>query len=229
MINILAVDDDLDFQEILKIKLNTSELNLVLSSSEKEFFEKIDSQKFDIFLLDLSIDDHPLKGLEILIRIRQEKLKDIPIIVLSNSSSKKIISNALELGANDFVSKPVDAKLLVSKIKALVAGKQAFAKELEFGKIPGNAPDIFITSKLHLMAITEMGFLVKGNAYVAKGTKLKLRSSLLKDIFGLDTLDVYSTGFNSEVSGEYVTTFEIDPNNKEIVNKAKLWIKANKT
>ena len=228
MINILAVDDDLDFQEILKIKLPSSEFNLVLSNTEKEFFEKIDSQKFDIFLLDLSLDNHPLKGLEILTKIRQEKFKDVPAIVLSNSSSKKIVSNALELGANDFISKPVDGKLLVSKIKALIEGNQAFAKELEFGVVPGTTLDIFISSKIRLTAITEMGFLVEGSAYVSKGSKLKLRSPLLKEILGIDTIEVNSTGFNSEVSGVYITTFEIDPDNKEFLNKIKMWIKTNR-
>ena len=228
MINILAVDDDLDFQEILKIKLPSSEFNLVLSNTEKDFFEKIDSQKFDIFLLDLSLDNHPLKGLEILTKIRQEKFKDVPAIVLSNSSSKKIVSNALELGANDFISKPVDGKLLVSKIKALIEGNQAFAKELEFGVVPGTTLDIFISSKIRLTAITEMGFLVEGSAYVSKGSKLKLRSPLLKEILGIDTIEVNSTGFNSEVSGVYITTFEIDPDNKEFLNKIKMWIKTNR-
>ena len=50
----------------------------------------------------------------------------------------------------------------------------------------------------------------------------------IKEIFGSDVIEVYSTGFNSEKSGVFVTTFEIDPDLKELVNKAKLWIKANK-
>lgn len=228
MINVIALDDDLDFHEVLKIKLTPSEYSLTLATSEKDFFEKFDLKKYDMALLDLSIDDHPLKGLEILIRLRQERQSDIPCIVLSNASSKKIVSNALELGANDFVAKPLDGKLLSSKIKALIQGTQAFAKELEFGKTPNTQPDILLTSKLRLVAITELGFLLEGSAYVAKGAKVKLKSSRIKEIFGSDVIEVYSTGFNSEKSGVFVTTFEIDPDLKELVNKAKLWIKANK-
>ena len=229
MINVLAVDDDFDFQEILKIKLSPAEFKLTLASTEKEFFEKFETQEFDIFLLDLSLDGHPLKGLEILEKIRHEKQNETPIIVLSNSSSKKIVSNALELGANDYASKPVDGKLLITKIKALVIGKQAFAKELEFGTTPDKQPDITLTSKLKLMAVTEVGFLLEGNAYVAKGSKIKLKSMRIYEIFGVETISAYSAGFSSEVSGLYQTSFEIDPDNKEMVNKTKLWIKANKT
>ncbi|MBC7427159.1 MAG: hypothetical protein H7336_01025 [Bacteriovorax sp.] len=64
-------------------------------------------------------------------------------------------------------------------------------------------------------------------AYVAKGSKIKLRSSRVQEIFGIDTVSAYSTGFSSEISGVYVTAFEIDPDNKDLVSKAKLWIKAN--
>ena len=225
MINILAVDDDFDFHEILKIKLPSAEFNLVLACSEKEFFEKIESKKFDLFLLDLSLDNHPLRGLEILIKLRQDNFKEIPIIVLSNTSSKKIVANALELGANDFISKPIDGKLLVSKMRSLVEENKSFSKELEFGSIPKLASEVIITSKLHLVAITEVGFLAKGSAYVAKGAKVKLRSSHFHEIFGLDKIEVYSTGFHSEISGVYMTTFEIDPDNKKSMNKAKMWIK----
>lgn len=228
MINILAVDDDLDFHEILKIKLPTSEFNLTLTSSEKEFFEKMDSGKFDLFLLDLSIDDHPLKGIEILVRIRQDKQLETPVIVLSNSNSKKTNSSALELGANDFVNKPIDGKLLISKIKALIDGSQAFSKELEFGTTPDKLPEIQILAKFRLVSISDIGLVLESSAYVAKGSKVKLCSDRIKEIFGVKLIEVYSNGFDSEVSGVYRTTFEIDPEDKDLISKAKLWIKAHK-
>lgn len=228
MINILAVDDDLDFQALLKVKLPPSEFDLTLASTEKEFFEKIDSKKFDVYLLDLSIDDHPLKGLEILIRIRQEKMSETPVVVLSNSSSKKVVSNALELGANDFVSKPIDGKLLINKIKALVEGNQAFSKEFEFGETPEKMPEIKLLTKFRFISLSDLGFVLESQAYVAKGSKAKLYSERITEIFGVKSLEVYSTGFDSESSGVYRTTFEIDPDNKELISKARLWIKNNK-
>ena len=165
MIEILAIDDDLDFHEVLKVKLPAAEYKLTLTANEADFFEKFLSQKFDICLLDLSIDDTPLKGLEILSKLRQEHNSDIPVIVLSNTSSEKVISNALELGANDFTSKPLDARLLTSKIKTVINGEQAFGEVVRFGKFPGKQPDVTINARLRLKAITELGFLVEGNAF----------------------------------------------------------------
>lgn len=224
MINILAVDDDLDFQEILKIKLSATEFKLTLASTESEFFEKFESEKFDVFLLDLSLDNQPLKGLEMVTKIRQGKASDTPIIILTNTDAKKIVANSLELGANDFVNKPLNPQLLISKIKALVSGNQAFEKELE--AMPGKGVSLQLGTKMRLVAITEIGFIVEGSAYIAKGSKIKLKSARIKEIFGLESLDVYSTGFNSERSGIYQTVFEIDPDHKDTVSKAKVWIKA---
>lgn len=228
MINVIALDDDLDFHEILKAKLSSSEYILTLATTENEFFEKFSVKKYDIALLDLSVDDQPLKGLEILVRLRQEKNSEIPVIVLSQESAKKIISNALELGANDFVAKPLDGKLLNSKIKGLIQGTQAFAKELEFGTTPDKQPDIILTSRLKMVAVTELGFLLEGSAYVAKGSRVKIKSDRIQEIFGVEMVEAYSTGFNSDKPGVFLTTFEIDPDQKDLLNRSKLWIKTNK-
>lgn len=226
--NILAIDDDVDFHALLKLKLNAAEFNLTLCLTEQEFFEKLKSEtKFDVILLDLSIGENPLKGLEILSKVRGESQDDVPVIVLSNTDAKKVISSALELGANDFVPKPLNATLLIDKINALVTGNQAFAKKLKFGNFPGKQPNVIMSTRLTLKAVTEIGLLIEGNAYIAKGARVKIKSKRMLEIFGIDTIEVFSTGFATEESGVYLTTFEIDPENKDFINKAKLWIKSN--
>lgn len=227
MITVLACDDNLDFHEILKIKLPTSEFNLVLTSSEAEFWEKYNGQKYDVFLLDLSIDDSPVKGLDMINQLRTDKSDNTPIIVLSSASSEKVISNAVELGANDFNSKPIDGRLLISKIKSAVSGGQAFSEVIKFGKINGKQPDVTLTTRLKFKGISELGILVEGNAFIAKGAKIKVRSERIKEIFGVDSVDLYSSGFSAETNGVYLSRFEINPDHKDLITKAKFWIKSN--
>lgn len=227
MINVLACDDDLDFHEILKIKLPVTEFKLTLTSTEAEFWEKFESEKFDIFLLDLSIDDSPVKGLELINKIRSDKNSETPIIVLSNTSAEKIVSNALELGATDFNSKPLDSRLLIAKIISAVNGNQAYGDTIKFGKFPGLQPDVTITTTLKLKSISEMDIIIEGNAFVAKGAKVKVASQRIKEIFGTDSIDLYSTGFNVESNGVFLSKFEINPDNKDLINKVKFWLKTN--
>jgi len=227
MINVLACDDDFDFHEILKIKLPAAEFQLTLTSTEKEFWEKYDSGPFDLFLLDLSIDDSPVKGLELINKIRSEKNSETPIIVLSSSTSEKVLSNAFELGANDFNSKPLDGRLLISKIKSAISGGQAFSEIIKFGKFPGKQPDVTMTTTLKLKGISELGLLVEGNAFIAKGAKVKVASKRIKEIFGVDSIDLYSNGFSAESNGVFLSNFEIDPDNKDLITKAKFWLRSN--
>lgn len=227
MINILACDDDIDFHEILKIKLPAADFKLTLTSTEAEFWQKFDSEKFDIFLLDLSIDDSPVKGLELINKIRQDKASETPIIVLSSANSEKIISNALELGANDFNGKPLDGRILIAKITSLISGDKAFGEVIKFGKFPGKQPEVTMSTTLKLKGISELGFLMEGDAYVVKGTKVKVSSARIKEIFGVETIDLYSNGFSVEKNGLYLSKFEINPDNKDLVGKANFWIKTN--
>lgn len=227
MIKILACDDDLDFHEILKAKLPASEFELILTSTEKEFWEKFELLPYDLFLLDLSIDDSPVKGLELINKIRSEKSNETPIIVLSGVSSEKIISNAVELGANDFNSKPLDGRLLITKIKSVLSGGMAFNETIKFGKFPGRQPDVTMTSTVRLKSISEVGLVVEGNAFITKGTKVKVASVRIKEIFGVDVLELYSNGFSAESNGLYLSKLEINPDNKDLITKAKFWIKTN--
>lgn len=227
MIKVLAVDDDLDFHEILKVKLDPKEFELTLVTTEIEFLLSFENNKYDAFLLDLSFDGSPLKGFEILGKIRQEKNNDTPIIVLSNSNSSKIVSSALELGANDFINKPVDGKLLSRKIKELIGGNAAFSKELELGSTPGKKSPVKLLSNMRLVSISELGFVLEGTSFVARGYRIRLKSPRIKEIFGTESIEVYSTGFSSEISGTYINTFELNPDQKDTVLKVKEWITAN--
>lgn len=225
MINILAVDDDLDFHEILKVKLDPTVFKLTLVTNELEFFNYFNAYKYEAILLDLSFDGSTLKGFELLTKIRQEKNNDTPIIVLSNANNSKTISSALELGANDFVNKPVDGVLLTQKIKELMNGNAAFANELELGTSPGLKSPVTLTTTLRLVSISELGFVLEGNTFIARGYRIKLKSKRISEIFGTEGIDVYSTGFSSETNGVYLSTFELNPDQKDMVNRVREWIK----
>lgn len=224
MINVLSFDDDLDFHQILKAKLPASEFKLTSTLKENEFFDQFGSKKYDVCLLDLSIGDNALKGFEILNKIRNEIKSNIPVVVISSLNSKKVISSALEIGANDFLSKPIDDELFNIKINAVVAGKQSYGRKIEPIE---SFSHITLSSRLKLIAISEKGFIVSGNAYIAKGAKIRIQSNRIKEIFGVDSITAYSTGFQSRENGIFVTNLEIDPEQKDLSNSARLWIKAN--
>jgi len=115
-LRILNVDDDMINRKLLTtmIKKDQEVSEVVEVSNGEEALKELKSGKFDIVLLDIIMPI--LDGLEVIRVMNSDKtLKDIPIIILTTDETKK--TKALELGANDFLPKPVRTGPLLEKIK----------------------------------------------------------------------------------------------------------------
>ncbi len=120
---ILMVDDEFTTIEVLKTFLEDAGYNNFLSTTESaEAFAMITQRKPDIVLLDLVMPD--VNGFEILQQIRNDhKLCYTPVIVLTSSTDSETKLKALELGANDFLAKPVDPSELALRLRNTLSAK----------------------------------------------------------------------------------------------------------
>lgn len=120
---ILMVDDEFTTIEVLKTFLEDAGYNNFLSTTESvDAFGIITQKKPDIVLLDLVMPG--VNGFEILQQIRDDqKLSYTPVIVLTSSTDSDTKLKALELGANDFLAKPVDPSELALRLKNTLSAK----------------------------------------------------------------------------------------------------------
>ena len=116
MHNILLIDDDKKLQEILKTYLSSHFFNVVSLFSGKDVLETIKEETPDIIILDIMLGNDD--GIEVLKQIREKY--NIPVIMLTarGDESDKILG--LELGADDYISKPFSSRELVARIKAII-------------------------------------------------------------------------------------------------------------
>lgn len=115
---ILAVDDDLINLKLLKSMLmkNPDVKEVIEAKNGADAIGQIKSRS-DISLILLDIIMPIMNGLEMLKVVRSDKnIEQIPIIVLTTDETKK--TEALELGANDFVMKPIRSVELMQKIES---------------------------------------------------------------------------------------------------------------
>ncbi|MGM0533156.1 MAG: response regulator [Campylobacterota bacterium] len=115
-LKILNVDDDMINRKLLTtmIKKDQDVSEVVEVENGEEALKELKAKDYDIVLLDIIMP--VLDGLEVIRVMKSDKrLKDIPIIILTTDETKK--AQALELGANDFLSKPVRTELLLNKLK----------------------------------------------------------------------------------------------------------------
>jgi len=101
---IMIVEDDTFVMDIYQTKLVQEGFEAVAAINGLEAMKKLADLQPDLILLDIIMPY--MDGLEVLKKIKsEERLKNIPIILLTNLSQKEEISQGLELGANDYLIK----------------------------------------------------------------------------------------------------------------------------
>ena len=113
---ILAADDEIAVRRLVESALNTAEYDVKTASSGQQLFQLLDEYSFDLIVLDLVMPG--MDGLDICRRIRQRS--DIPIIILSGRIDEQIKISALDMGADDYVTKPFRIDELRARVRALL-------------------------------------------------------------------------------------------------------------
>jgi two-component system KDP operon response regulator KdpE len=111
---ILVVDDEPQIQKMLGILLDVENFKIVEALSGKQAIRMCASVKPDIILLDLGLPD--MDGKDVISSIREWSLT--PIVVLSACALDEEIVTALNIGANDYVTKPFSIDVLIARINA---------------------------------------------------------------------------------------------------------------
>ena len=116
--NILVVDDEEDILELLRYNLCKNGFNVIATSGEDAL--KINKTKtFDIILLDLMLPG--IDGLDVCKEFKKnQSISSIPIIMLTAKGEEADIVAGLELGADDYVTKPFSPRVLISRIRAVL-------------------------------------------------------------------------------------------------------------
>lgn len=117
MKTILVVEDEKNIRELIKFNLEGAGFNVLTASDGKEALEKI-SNDIDLIVLDLMLPK--IDGMEVCRKIRaNEKLKQIAIIMLTAKGEELERILGLEMGADDYMTKPFSPRELIARIKAI--------------------------------------------------------------------------------------------------------------
>ena len=114
---VMIIDDEMLVIKVVKRYLSAEGYaNFVVVNDSRQALEKIWEEQPDVILSDIHMPE--VSGLDIL-RARQKdaKLTSIPVLILSGSSGDKVMREALELGATDFLAKPVDPYALSLRVQ----------------------------------------------------------------------------------------------------------------
>lgn len=113
---ILVVDDEVRMVRFIRLNLEHDGFQVISAYNGREALEQVRSQLPNLILLDVMMPD--LDGFEVLTRIREQS--NVPVIMLTAKGEEDDRVRGLELGADDYVSKPFSPRELVSRVKAVL-------------------------------------------------------------------------------------------------------------
>ena len=174
--HILCVDDDQDHLALFESVLTRLGYNVVTTSSPAVALEELKSSHFDAVVTDLGMAE--MDGLELCERVVATQ-PDTPVIVLTGGGSMDTAMAALRVGAYDFLTKPIDDKLLgisvmravkhaklrsqLQELKAAAAGVGA-----EHGLIGSSPPMRALTALINRVGKTEVSVVIQGETGTGK-------------------------------------------------------------
>lgn len=216
---ILVVDDEKPISDIIKFNLTKEGYDVITAYDGEEALNKVDSEQPDLILLDLMLPK--IDGLEVARQVRKKYNMPIIMVTAKDSEIDKVLG--LELGADDYVTKPFSNRELVARVKAnlrrqLNIENQVIDKNKPKEFLIGNLkidPDAYIVTKNDkVIELTHREFELL--YYLARHLgQVMTREKLLQTVWGYDyfgdvrTVDVTMRRLREKV--------EDDPSNPQFL------------
>lgn len=122
--NVLIIDDEEMIRVVLSNILTDENYTVHTADGADQAFELLKKQEFDLVLSDVMMPG--VSGFDILKHIRMEYTQSqLPVVMVTAIGRSEDVVEALELGANDYVTKPVDMPVILARIKSLISRKKA--------------------------------------------------------------------------------------------------------
>ena len=181
---ILLVDDEPKVCELLRVYLERGGYEVVCVQQGTAALEQVARRNPDLVLLDLNLPG--IDGLEVCKTLR--KTSDIPIIMLTARDEEADRIVGLELGADDYVTKPFSPREVLARVKAVLRRRDvssADTRPLEVGALSVDAPRHLVHYHGQTLPLTSREFAIV--EYLARNSgRVYSRTQLLDHVFGID-------------------------------------------
>lgn len=211
---ILLVDDEKDIVEFLQYNLEQEGFNVITAYDGKEALEKI-SQKPDLLILDVMMPR--MNGYEVCEKLRAtDEYKNLPIVFLTAKSSEIDEVHGLNIGANDFIQKPISPKKLIARVRSnlrkIETTEKEQSQEISIGSLVINKEKYTVTLEGKQIILPKKEFEIL--SYLASNPgRVFHRDKILSDIWGSDvyvverTIDVHVRKIREKL-GSYADLIE---------------------
>ncbi|MEC9490476.1 MAG: response regulator transcription factor [Halanaerobiales bacterium] len=217
MKKILVVEDEKNIRELIKFNLENSGYQVETAADGREAMDKL-SGEIDLVVLDLMLPE--IDGMEVCRRMRgSQELRQIPIIMLTAKGEEVERILGLEMGADDYMTKPFSPRELVARIKAIFRRLKEFKADseklkdeiIEAGKLKLDISRHEVIYDQEKIVLTPKEFELLRYLVINQGRVLS-RDLLLEKIWGYEyagdtrTVDVHVRRLRKKIKADYIAT-----------------------
>lgn len=121
---ILVVDDEEDILELVRYNLDKDGYKITCALTGEEALKKARAEIFDLIILDLMLPG--IDGLEVTRKLKDDpKTRGVPVIMLTAKGEESDVVAGLELGADDYITKPFSPRILTARVRAVLRRRSA--------------------------------------------------------------------------------------------------------
>ena len=212
---ILIIEDEPQLARLLQLELQFEQFESDIAHNGRDGLEKFKQGSYDLILLDIMLPE--INGLEVLQQIRSGA-SNVPVILLTAKSDVKDKVEGLNLGANDYVTKPFEFEELLARIRvnlrfstASVAVNMPAINECRFGTIHVNLDSHEVTKDGNIIELTprEYDLLVH---FMRNSRIVQTREQILDAVWGFDyygdtnVVDVYVRYLRQKLGNQVIQT-----------------------
>lgn len=180
---ILLIEDEEDIADLIKLQAELAGYKIVIEYDGLNGLRAVEREKPDVIILDIMLPG--LSGLDVCRKLKSNpNTRNIPVIIVSAKSEEIDVVLGLELGADDYVSKPFSTKVLFSRIRAVLRRGMEPEKQpkvITFEPFTLDLESYLLTKKGKSIPLTLSEFGILRRLLVSRG-KVLTRSQLLDEI-----------------------------------------------
>ncbi|MDJ0877625.1 MAG: phosphate regulon transcriptional regulator PhoB [Halieaceae bacterium] len=194
---VLIVDDEFAIRDMLRMALEIAEFNCLEAENIQSAYQVIVDERPDIVLLDWMLPGG--SGIELLRRLkRNEATRDLPVIMLTAKTTEDNVIQGLDVGADDYITKPFAPRELIARIRALLrrstGGVEESTLQVAELTLDSDSKRIFLAGDLIDLGPTEFRLL---QFFMSHPERAYTRNQLLDQVWGANvyveerTVDVH--------------------------------------
>ena len=223
---VYILDDDPDFLAIFQLMLAKLGFETQTFTKEPELIEGIKKHKPGLCFIDINLHGFA-SGYPLVQSLHKKYGKELTLFVVSAQSGSVAISHAVELGATDYIMKPVDSTILASKLQKFFITDGTREESLSFLEHPQGI-EARLLLDLKVLEVDELGIGFESSHLLSKGSVFYLKEDSFEFLKGSGD-QLMSVSSNEAFEGSIYRGYaEFGSASEELLLKVRTWIQNNR-